>query len=131
MPAFPQFTASPIIGKGSLSTAETDLAGTPGDNITLVTAGINGTRIDEVVVNGATAGLQAAKVIRLWIVLDSGPTWTLLYEIALAAVTQSATVAGQHASVSFSNLVLPSGYSLRATTSVTEATTVHALGGAY
>lgn len=131
MPAFPQFYASPALGVGLLTTAETDMTGTPGDAASVLVAGVNGTRVDQVVAIGTLAGAQAAKIVRLWLVLDSGPTWYLFDEIVLAAATQSATVASQRGSNTYTNLVLPTGYSLRATVSVSELVKVIATGGHY
>ncbi len=123
--------ASAVVGSAAVGTQDTAITGTPAASATIVTAGVNGTRIDEVVVIGALAGAQAAKIVRLWLVLDSGPTWYLFDEIVLAAVTQSNTVASQRGRNTYTNLVLPSGWSLRATVSISEACKVTALGGAY
>lgn len=131
MPAFPQFTNVAVIGAVALATADAAVTGTPAASGTIVTAGVNGTRIDQVVAVGALAGVEAAKIVRLWIVLDSGPTWFLFDEIVLATVTSSATVATMRGVTNYTNLVLPSGYSLRGTVSVSEAVKVLAFGGSY
>lgn len=131
MPAYPQFYSSAALGAVAVATADAAVTGTPAASGTVITAGVNGTRIDQIVAIGALAGAQAAKIIRLWVVLDSGPTWYLFDEITLAAASQSATVACQRGSTSYTNLVLPSGYSLRATNSVSEAVKVTAFGGHY
>lgn len=143
MPAFPQFYAKPFYGIGQVSTLSAQRDGVPTASVTLATAGttpetgVNGIRIDEVVALNASPDTTVvlACVVRLWIVLDSGPTWRLRHEIAIATATPSTSVVGGTSGITFANLVIPSGYSLRASVDASGATgmlwNLHAFGGIY
>jgi len=124
MAAAPQFAATPRIGAVSIATAESSYTA-PTNVGTVMTAGSNGTRIAEVVVKAAATNTLA--MIRLF--LFDGTNYWFHDELSLAASTGSATVATTRVSVTYSNLVLPSGWSLRATTSVSQTTHVTAMGG--
>lgn len=133
MATTPQFTTTPKIGALRIAgaTATRDgLAPAAGDLV--FTAGANGSRIDRVdVIDSVTpAGVGAARVVRLW--LYDGTTARLLQEVELAAATSSATVKGTAQTLYFTNgLVLPTGWTLRATCSVADGTNVIAHGGDY
>ena len=102
----------------------------------LFTAGANGSRVDRVDVLGSAAegGAAAARVVRLWC-YDGALDPRLFKEVELAAVTPSGTVKGGAATVYFINgLVLPTGWTLRATLSVAganDAVSLTAHGGDY
>lgn len=136
MATTPQFSTTPKIGMVRLtaaSAARDTIVPAAGDLV--FTAGANGARIDRVDVlpSAAEGGAAAARVVRLW--LYDGTTARLLAEVEMAAGTPSATVKGVAQTVSFSNgLVLPTGWTLRATMSVagaSDAVTVIAHGGDY
>lgn len=126
MGASPQFTATPKIGVGSLSVANTALDGT-GTVATVFTAGTSGSRIDEVIIQAA--GTTTTGMVRLF--LYDGSNYSLFDEQTIAAVTPSSTVAAARYRKTYANLVLPTGWSLRAATAKAETFKVTALGGDF
>jgi hypothetical protein len=111
----------------NISTANTNRDGT-GTIGTVLTAGSNGTRIDRVVIQ-ATATTTAG-VVRLFIY--TGSTYFLLSETLVSAITPSATVRAFSTTLVFDRgLILPSGYSLRASTHNAESFNVIAIAGDY
>jgi hypothetical protein len=126
MATAPQFTATPKVGITSISTANTarDGSGTIG---TVFSAGSNGSRIDEVIIQAT--GNTTAGMVRLF--LHDGSASKLIGEQAISAATVSASVVGSRYVLTFANLSIPAGYSLRASTHNAEAFNVVALGGDY
>ena len=124
MAAAPQFAVTPRIGAVSIATADSSY--TAPTNVGTVLTGVTaGTRVNEVVIKSAAT--SAAAVVRLF--LYDGSTYWLFDEVAIAAVTGSSTLANNRATRTYDNLVLPSAsWSLRATTSVAQATHVTAHG---
>ena len=121
----PAFAATPRIGAVSISTADSSFT-SPTNVGTVITGVAAGTRIAEVVVKVAVSGASTAAVVRLW--LYDGTTYYLFDEIALAAATSSASVVSTRGRATYDNLILPSAsWSLRASTSVGQATHVTAL----
>lgn len=123
----PQFAATINNGAQLLGAAETSLTA-PTTTSTLVTAGATGTRIEEVVVK-ATATTVAGLV---YLFLYDGSTYHLFDDIVIAVVTQSTTVPPFRASKTFQNLMFKTGWSLRASQSISGNASllkVHALGG--
>ena len=125
----PIFTLSPKIGQVAIATANANRDGT-GTVGTVLTAGSNGTRVNRITIKASVT--TTAGMIRLFIY--NGSTYFLLREIAVAAITVSATVSafeyilellGERA------LILPTGYSLRASTEKAENFNIHAEGGDY
>jgi hypothetical protein len=125
----PIFTLTPVVGCVAIATANTarDGSGTIG---TVLTAGAEGTRIHRITMKATVT--TTAGVIRLWIY--TGTTYFLWREITTVAYTVSATVnaweyvlelLGERA------LILPTGYSLRASTEKAENCNVVAEGGNY
>jgi len=100
-------------------------------------AGTNGRRIDKISVKGcanAIAGATTAGTVIIW--YDNATTSFPLTEILIPVVSPSASVASLEASVSFTNLILPSGHKLWASTTIAGAAAAHALcvfafGGDY
>jgi hypothetical protein len=120
----PSFAATPRIGNVSIATAEASYT-SPTNFGTLITGASTGTRIAEVVVKNAAT--SAAAIVRLF--LYDGSTYYLFDEYTIAAATGSATVQQTRVSTSYNNLILPSSsWTLRVTTSVSQATHVTALG---
>lgn len=120
----PQFAATPRIGAVSIATADSSYTA-PTNVGTVLTGVAAGTRINEVVIKSAAT--SAAAVVRLF--LHDGTTYWLFDEVQIAAVTGSSTLANNRVTRTYDNLVLPSAsWSLRATTSVSQATHVTALG---
>lgn len=125
----PSFIATPVIGVGSVSTANTARDGS-GTLVTVVPNGSTGIRILEVVIK-ATAD-PADSVVTLF--LHDGTNAHLFDEIDIGNPADgSAAVETYRVSRAYANLVLPVGWSLRA--AITAAPTsgvvkVFALGGA-
>lgn len=123
MATSPAFAVTPRIGAVSIATADSSYTA-PTNVGTVITGVAAGTRIAEVVVK--CAATSAAAIVRLF--LYDGTYW-LFDEVTVAAATGSATVQQTRVSVVYNNLILPSAsWSLRATTSVSQATHVTALG---
>jgi hypothetical protein len=126
----PQFTTTPKIGIGQVSTANTARDGT-GTVVTVVTAGASGTRIEELVVKATDN--PADSIVTIF--LHDGTNFRLFDEFDLGdPAAGSATVEAYRASRTYANLVLPTGWSLRA--AITAAPTggvvnVIALGGDF
>lgn len=127
MATTPQFASTVRCATGILSTADTARSGTPTNPVTIFLAGASGSRIDEVDI--VATGTTTSGVVRLWIY--NGTTYFLLQEILVSAITPSVSTAVFSAVYTFNNLMLPSGYSLRATTNNSESFTVIAFGGDF
>ena len=124
MASSPQFAVTPRIGNVSIATAEASYTA-PTNVGTLITGAATGTRIAEIVVK--MAATSAAAIVRIF--LYDGTTYWHFDEITVAAATGSSTVQQTRVSVLYSNLILPSAsWSVRVTTSVSQATHVTALG---
>lgn len=124
MAAAPQFAVTPRIGAVSIATADSSYTA-PTNVGTVLTGVAAGTRINEVVIKSAAT--SAAAVVRLF--LFDGTSYWLFDEVVIPAITGSSTSATNRARLTYDNLVLPSAsWSLRATTSVSQATHVTALG---
>ena len=124
MATSPAFATTPRIGAVSIATADSSYTA-PTNVGTVLTGVAAGTRISEVVVK--CAATSAAAIVRLF--LYDGTTYWLFDEVTITAATGSSTVQQTRVSVVYNNLILPSAsWSLRATTSVSQATHVTALG---
>jgi hypothetical protein len=126
MAASPNFAATPRVGAIAISTADTSRTA-PTNVGTVFTAGASGSRIDEI--NVVATGTTTANVVRLF--LYDGSAYFLLQEVLIAALTPSATIPVVTYTSTYSNLMLPSGWSLRATTNNAEAYAVTAFGGDF
>lgn len=124
MAASPVFAVTPVVGMAQVSAANTNRDGTTGTYVTLLTAGASGTRVAEIVTQGSVT--TTAGMVRLF--LTDGTTTRMFDEISIAAATVSATVKGNRVSTTYNNLVIPSGWSIRASTHNGEAINVWALG---
>ena len=126
----PIFTLTPNIGKGSVSTANTNRDGT-GTIATIFTAGANGSKISEIDIMASSDPADSTVVFYLY----DGSTYYPIDEWDIGnPAAGSATVASYNEKRTFANLVLPTGWSLRA--SITAALTagvlyIVALGGDY
>ncbi|NDC96035.1 hypothetical protein EBZ38_14890 [bacterium] len=124
MATSPAFATTPRVGSVSIATADSSYTA-PSNVGTVLTGVAAGTRIAEVVVK--CAATSAAAIVRLF--LHDGTNYWLFDEVTIAAATGSSTVQQTRVSVVYNNLILPSAsWSLRATTSVSQATHVTALG---
>jgi len=105
------YAATPISAIVNISTANTNRTDT-GTITQVLLAGASGTRIDDITIT-ATATTTAG-VVRLWI--HNGTANFLWLEILVTAVTPSTSVASWSTSLTNMGLVLPTGYSLQAST---------------
>lgn len=124
MATSPAFATTPRLSSVSIATAEASLTA-PTNVGTVITGVAAGTRIAEVVIKCTAA--STSSLVRLF--LYDGTTYFLFDEIAVAAVASpGAATATTRVSTLYSNLILPSAsWSLRATTSTSEARLVTAL----
>lgn len=128
-----QYASTPKIGSALLTTADTSLTA-PTTVGTIFTAGASGSRIDYIDIQGV-ANTVASNVN---VFIFDGTNYILYTQIPIMAVTSSTTSAAFSAVISSNTnanilpINLPSGYSVRATTSVTQTgIRVTALGGDY
>ena len=133
MAANAQYAATPKVGSALLTTADTSLTA-PTTVGTVVTAGASGTRIDYIDIQGVAT--TAAGIINLF--LFDGTNYILWNQVPVIAVTSGTTaVAFQAVLSSNSNanlmpLTLPTGWSLRATTTTAQTgIRVTAYGGDF
>jgi hypothetical protein len=128
-----QYASTPKIGSALLTTADTSLTA-PSTVGTVFTAGASGSRIDYIDIQGVATSV--AGIINLFIF--DGTNYFLYTQVPVIAITSS-TTAVAFSSVLSSNgnanilpINLPTGYSLRATTSVAQTgIRVTASGGDY
>lgn len=130
----PVFASTPVLGAALLGTAETNLR-VPTQSSVVLTAGADGTKIEEIVVQASQTTLVATTVAgQVYLFLFDGTTYTLFDTVLVTAVTASTTVAGFRLSRIYPNLILKSGWSLRASQSVAgnaNVLNVFALGGDF
>lgn len=114
MATAPAFADTPRIGAAAVSTANTARDGS-GTIATVFTAGANGSRVEEVVFKAT--GDPADSIVTVF--LHDGSTYYLYDEVDLDnPAAASNTVVGYRLSRTYDNLVLPSGWSLRAAITV-------------
>jgi len=127
-----QYAATPRCGVGQVSVANTNRDGT-GTIATIFSAGANGSRVEAIdlkAVDTTTAGM-----LRLF--LHDGANARLLTECPVTAITPSATLPSWEAQLNANTmtqilpLLLPTGYSLRASTEKAETFNVIVLGGDF
>ena len=128
-----QYASVPKFGSATLTTADTSLTA-PTTVGTIVTAGASGTRIDYIDIQGVAT--TVAGLINLFVY--DGTNYVLWNQVPVIAITSSTTVPAFAAYLSSNNnsnimpLTLPTGYSLRATTSVAQTgVRVTAYGGDF
>ena len=126
MAAAPSFAATVRASAANIATADTSRTA-PTNVGTVFTAGSSGSRIDEVTI--ISTGTTTAGVVRLWVY--TGSTYYLLSETIVSAITPSTSIAVFSSVSTYNNLMLPSGYSLRATTNNSESFNVIAFGGDF
>lgn len=129
MATAPNYAATPRASFVVISTANTARDGT-GTLGTVFTAGSNGSRIDRIIAHAT--GTTTAGMVRLFV--HDGTNARLWRELPVTAVTPSASVPAWSAEVVFPSntpLILPSGWSLRASTHNAESFAVTAFGADY
>jgi hypothetical protein len=123
-----QYTTTAKIGAATMTTGDTSRTA-PTTVSTVFTAGSSGSRIDKLIFVGT--GTTTATMARWWIY--TGSAYFLLTEIPIAAVTPSNTnptaTSPLNSVVNYTILpiVIPSGYSIRATIHDTTAGGVNAI----
>lgn len=130
MAASPNFTATPRCAMAQATAANTNRDGT-GTIATVLTAGSSGTRLERVRIQAA--GTTTAGVLRLFI--HDGTNARLMMEILVSAITPSTTVQAWSTDIDMSfngqSLILPSGFSLRASTHNAETFNIIAMGADF
>lgn len=131
----PAFSATVNLGAALLGSAETDTL-TPGQTSTICTAGASGTKIEEIVVQAVKTGVLTTTTVAglVYIFTYDGSTYRMYDNLVVTAVTASATAAAFRTNKYYSNLWLPSGWSLRASQSIAGNASmleVFAFGGDY
>lgn len=127
-----QYASTPNVGIAQISTANTARDGT-GTIGTVLTAGASGSRVDAIDLKAT--GTTTAGMIRLFV--HNGTTAYLLTEVPVLAVTPSGTSPAWEAQLNTNTmtqvlpLILPTGYSLRASTNNAETFNVIAIGGNF
>jgi len=128
-----QYASTPKIGSALLTTADTSLTA-PTTVGTVFTAGASGSRIDYIDIQGVAT--TVASLVNIFIF--DGTNYFLYTQIPVQAVTSTTTAPAFQTMISSNTnanilpINLPTGYSVRATTSITQTgVRVIALGGDY
>lgn len=128
-----QYASTPKVGSALLTTADTSLTA-PTTVGTVFTAAASGSRIDYIEVMGVAT--TVAGLINLFIY--DGTTYSLWQQVPVQAITTSTTAPSFVANLSSNSnanvlpLTIPTGYSLRATTTVAQTgVRVIAYGGDF
>lgn len=116
-----QYASTPAVGTALLTTADTSLTA-PTTVGTVLTAGASGSRIDYIDIQGVAT--TNAGLVNLF--LFDGTTYHLWQQVPIQAVTSSTTAPAftttlsSNANANIMPLCIPTGWSLRATTSVAQ-----------
>lgn len=110
-----QYASTVRAAVAQVTTANTNRNGT-GAIVTVFTAGASGSRIDDISIDAVAT--TTAGVVRLFI--NDGTTSYLFQEILVTATTPSTTVAVWGTTLLNQALVIPTGWSLRASTNNAE-----------
>ena len=108
----PANTTPIFLKQGNFTPARIAAANTASDGsgalVTLVTAAVDGTRVDGVrfINSQATAAAAAAKVFRIFLSDTGGANYRLIGEVAAGAVTRSATAIGQTVAYTFDQPII-------------------------
>lgn len=127
VPIFPNVLNSQL---SQLSVANTNRDGTTGTYVTIFTPGANGSRINKITITASVT--TTAGVIRLFV--SNGSVSYLYKELIVYAITPSTTVAVWSYSLFFpgeAGILLPSGWTLKASTHNAESFTVFVEGADY
>jgi hypothetical protein len=106
-----QYASTPRAALGQVTAANTNRDGT-GTIATIFTAGSSGSRVDDIKIQAT--GTTTAGVVRLF--LHDGTNARLFAEVLVPAVTPSTTVPAFTAALVNQAIILPNGWSLRAST---------------
>lgn len=113
MSATPGFADTINVGSALPGTADTSLTA-PTNQVTVLTAGASGTKVDRIVAQGV--GTTVAGVVNIF--RYDGATYHLIDQFLVAAVTPSTTAVAYHAENAYDDLVLKSGDTLRSSQSI-------------
>lgn len=134
MATTPTFASVPRAASALLGAAETNLQ-VPTTSSTVFTAGASGSKIEEIVVEASNTTLVATTVAGLvYVYLHDGTTFHLFDTIAVTAITASATTAPFRSSIRYTNLVIPTTWSVRASQSIVGNASIlkfHVLGADF
>lgn len=122
--ATPSFSSSANIHAGTVSTANTNRDGT-GTLTTLLTGAATGTRIERI--SAKAAGTSSAGMVRFFIFNASATFVKLEAELIVTAITASNSVKTWEGDLVYGSskfFVLPSGFTLRASTALAETFTI-------
>jgi len=133
--ADPAFASVVSLGAAVLGNAETSLT-VPTTTSTVLTAGANGAKIEEIVIHAVTTSLTPTTVAGLvYLFIHDGTTYHLFDTIPITAVTANATTTPPfRTSRTYSNLLLKPTQTLRASQSIAgnaNLLKITALGGDY
>lgn len=118
MATTPTFASVPRAASALLGAAETNLQ-VPTTTSTVFTAGASGSKIEELVVEASNTTLTVTTVAGLvYVFLHDGTTFHLFDTIIVTAISGSATVQPFRASARYTNLVIPTAWSVRASQSI-------------
>lgn len=118
MATTPTFSSVPRAAAALLGAAETNLQ-VPTTTSTVFTAGASGSKIEEVVVEASNTTLVATTVAGLvYVFLHDGTTFHLFDTIVVSAVTASATAQPYRSAIRYTNLTIPTAWSVRASQSI-------------
>lgn len=127
MSSVAQFGNIPVIGVGQLTTANTNRAQTTATGlVALLTGNTIGTVINRI--DFQATATTAAGMLRLWIYSGTGTVYSLALEQATVGITPSGTTKAEYYSIFPSNMVLPSGWILYASTQNSETWEVNVYG---
>lgn len=127
MSATPAFISTPRLAAVNVASANTALDGS-GVITTLIAGVAAGTRVLEI--DAQCAASSAASLVNIFLSLDSGSTWKLLDQIAIAAATASATVKANRNVATYTNLILPGTTAvLGVATTIAQSVNVVAMAG--
>ena len=128
-----QYAATPRVGSATLTTADTSLTA-PTTVGSILTAGASGTRIDYIEVIGVATTTDC--IVNLFIY--DGTNYILWQQVPVIAITSATTTPtfvanlSSNANANVMPLTLPTGYSLRATVTITQTgVRVTAYGGDF
>lgn len=130
MATTPTFVSTPRLASASLTTGQSALAsGTTTDVVDVISAATAGTRILELVVT--TDGDPADSVVVFW--LHNGTTNVVFDSVDIGNPAAASTTASPYrTTVTYQNLILPTGWKLQASVTVTPTSgtmKIWALGG--
>jgi hypothetical protein len=121
---------TPVIGVASVTTAlttRTNITGTTGLVQLTVLNATQPTKVDAIDVQGTATGAACL----VWIWLYNGTTSYLWNEIVMNGATGSTTVAGDNKTLPLYNFIVPAGWQLYASATVTQNMNVYARGGQF